>query len=281
MPQPSQCVCEYVLIRLAPDPVRGEHVNIGVALYAAEAGGFTGVRINPNFGVRARQLSPLFDPADLAGLEADLLERLRTAAPPWRSREYFLELAQETFSHCLQLTPPAAVLTLDPAAELDRLYRQYAAPLTAPETALQAGRRRRILRHLHRVFTEERVLAHLQRNLRAGEWLDAPDAFRFDFHYQAAGLRHLIQAMPLGGEEAPVKALCFTVGRLRAALGKLDVAAFSDDDPPAEEPDAPAPLLADPRRFHRSLLDDAGVRLLTLAQAPAEAARIRAALNLP
>lgn len=264
--------CEYVLIRVAPDPIRDEAVNIGVALYEPSAGGFAGVRISPDLR-RARQLSPLFEESDLAGLEADLMARLRAPvdAPPWRSREYFLQFAQESFSHALRMSPPAVVFTADPAAELDRLYQQYAAPIAAPATAAVTSARRSILRHLQRVFTEERILHRLERNARPGEWLGEPDTFRFDYHYQPNGTHHAIQAIPLVGDEAAIKELCFTVTRLRSRLGSLDVAGF----------DQPTPALsAQTADYHRGLLTDAGIRVMPLDQAPAEAARIRAALEI-
>ncbi|HEY7837245.1 MAG TPA: DUF3037 domain-containing protein [Terriglobales bacterium] len=269
--------CEFVLIRIAPDPIRNEAVNIGVALYDPAAGGFAGVRISPDLR-RLRQLSPLFEEGDLAGLEADLLARLQAPAAAeqfWRSREYFLQSAQESFSHAVQLSAPAVVLTADPAAELDRLYQQYAAPIAAPATAAVSSARRAILRHLQRVFTEERVLQRLGRNVRAGEWLGEPDAFRFDYHYQPNGVHHAIQAIPLSSDATAIKELCFTVTRLRSRLGGLgsglDVAGF---DQPA------AALSAQTAAYHRGLLTDAGVRIMPLAEAPAEAARIRAALGI-
>ena len=267
MPEAPLQACEYVLIRVAPDPIRHEHVNVGVALFAAGAAGaagFAGVRINPDLR-RARQLSPLFDPADLAGLEAELSARLRTAAPRWDSRDYLLQLAQESFSHSLQFTAPRAVLTADPAAELDRLYQAYAAPPPALERPLEAGARRRVLNHLQRVFTEEGVWHRLERNARPGEWLGEPDRFRFDLAYDPGGKRHVIQALPLGGDsEGAVKELCFTVERVRARLGFLAAAAFTPPLPP-------------PPGYHRGLLEYSAIRLLTLDQAAAEAARIRAA----
>ncbi|HVA63954.1 MAG TPA: DUF3037 domain-containing protein [Terriglobales bacterium] len=255
--------CEYVLIRLAPDPLRQEAVNIGVALYqSGSSGGFAGVRVSPDLR-RARQLSPLFEEDDLAGLEADLLARLRTASPAWLSREYFLQFAQESFSHCLQLSPPTAVLTLDPARELERLYHQYAAPPAVMRGEVEAGARQKILRHLQRVFSEERLLARLQRNARVGEWLGEADSFRFDYHYQPqGGPRHVIQALPLG-DDGPVREICYTVGRTRRRLGGLEAAAFVD---------------MAPSDFQGEMFGDAAVRVLTLEQAAEEAARIRAAL---
>lgn len=266
-------VCEYVLIRVAPDPIRDEAVNVGVALYHPVAGGFVGVRINPDWR-RVRQLSPLFDETDLAGLQEDLLSRLSGAEPHWLSREYLIGLSQESFSHSLQFTAPRAVLTRDPAAELDRLYENYAAGIRAA-AEVPAGRRRGILLHLEGVFRQERVLQHLNRRVAAADWLGAPDRFRFDFHYAGRDAApHFIQAVPLEDEGA-VKQLCFTVGRLREHLKALDVVSF-DDLQAAALPEPPQP---DDREYHRELLASVGVRALALEAAAGEAARIRAALG--
>ncbi|MGH9475203.1 MAG: DUF3037 domain-containing protein [Terriglobales bacterium] len=264
--------CQYVLIRLAPNPIRNEAITIGVALYEPRAGGFTGLRLRPNLDA-ARALSPRFDPAILSGLEQDLLSRLSTEQPAWLSRKYFLEQARETFSHTLRLSEPRAVLTADPAAALDRLYQQYAAPLSAVEEKAGEvrGARRRVLAHLRQVFAEESVLRHLRRNARAGEWLGTDDSFRFDFAYQKQGetrQQWVIQALPWATGEGAVKELCFTIERVRRHLGGLDVAAFHDDSPGGGA------------AYMATLMSEAGVRMLPLTEAPAEAARIRLALGL-
>ncbi len=261
MAEPALIACQYVLIRLAPSPIREEAVTIGVALFEPQMGGFTGVRVRPGE----------LDPA-LAGLEADLHARLSTAQPNWLSRSYFLEFARESFNHSLRLTDPCLVLTADPAAELDRLYAQYAAPLRpAAEAGPEVrGARRRVLTHLRRVFAEERVLRRLQPNFRAGEWLGSPDRFRFDFHYRGGGetsVHHVIQALPWSSDEGAVKELCFTVERVRRHLGRLDVAAFHDD---SASPEA---------AYFAALLSEADIRMLGLPEAAAEAARIRLIVN--
>ncbi|MGH9416284.1 MAG: DUF3037 domain-containing protein [Terriglobales bacterium] len=274
-------VCEYVLIRVAPDPIREEAVNVGVALYHAVEGGFVGVRINPDWR-RVRQLSPLFDEADLTGLQDDLLSHLRCAEPAWLSREYLIGLSQESFGHSLQFTAPKAVLTRDPAAELDRLYESYVAGIRSAQE-VSAGRRRGIVLYLEGIFRQERVLQHLGRRVGAADWLGAPDRYRFDFHYASrGGAPHFIQAVPLDDEGA-VKQLCFTVGRLRQRVADLDVASF-DDFPAVAPAAAPAELphlsLPEDCDYHRELLASAGVRALALEAAAGEAARIRAALGL-
>ncbi|HXE31942.1 MAG TPA: DUF3037 domain-containing protein [Terriglobales bacterium] len=265
------CACEFVLIRIAPDPIRNEAVNVGVALFQPEAGGFVGVRISPGWN-HVRRLAPAFDPGDLEGLEAALLERFQAAAPAWRSREYFLQLGLESFSHCLQISPPTAVLTRDPAQELDRLYHAYAAPAAEPEAIVAAGARQLIRNHLNRVFREERIYDKLYRGARASLWLREPDRFRFHYHYQPRpeDTCHVIQALPLGGEDGYVKDFCFTVQRLRARLGEFDAASF-EQSPPA---------VGEVRDYHLELLSGAGVRALGLDKAAEEAARIRHAFGM-
>lgn len=264
--------CEYVLIRVAPDPLRDEFVNIGVALYQPQAGGFSGVRVNRDWG-RGRHLSPQFEGTDLEGLEFDLSERFRSHSPAWLGREYFLMLAQESFSHCVQISSPKVVLTQDPAAELDHLYQQYAAPPAAgPHLAYaETPVRQRILHSLRQTFNEERVWAHLRHHVRASEWLGVPDSFRFDHGYEAAGRHHVIQAVELGGNEGPVKALCLTVQEVRRRKGRLEATAFAE-----AAAEAPEDLSA----YHAELMTAAEIRLLRLSQAAEEASRIRLALGI-
>lgn len=267
---------EYFLIRIAPDPVRNEYLNIGVALYDPQ-NSFAAVRLISDFQ-RVRCLFPGFDPADLKGLEDDLVQRLAAAgAERWLSREYLLEWAQECFAHALQLTPPNAVLTRDPAAEIEHLFRRYAAPPHAASGEdLRLSPRRMVLRHLQQVFDQERLTKHLQHNLRVSDLVPDPDPFRFDYHYKPNGMHHFIQAVALGSSNAAIRELGFTTGRLQHLLPSgLEVTAVVD----VAEPDTGSEILA-ARSFHEGLLREAGIQLVPLDQAHALAARIRQQLHL-
>jgi|GEM_PF-2372877 len=272
MPTSHLQSCEYVLIRIAPDPIRNEFVNIGVALFDAQAGGFVGVRIAPDLR-RVRQLSPLFEEEDLDGLEADLRRHLQAQAPAWNSREYLLQLSQECFSHGLQFSPPTGVLTADPAAELDRLFREFAAPIQPPRSH-ETSARSRILAHLERTFHEQGILQRLRHPVPASQWLGRGESMSFDYHYLDRERQDcLIQALPLGSNEMHVKAFCMTALRLRSKLSRLDVASFREE--------APSPAPGDDATIYQTeLLESAGVRVLPLAAAEEEAARIRERLGL-
>lgn len=269
---------EYFLIRIAPDPIRNESLNIGVALYDP-AGGFVGIRLVRDFQ-RIRCLFPGFDAADLAGLEEDLAQRLAAPGDPrWLSRNYLLEWAQECFANALQLTSPNAVLTRDPVAELEELYRRYAAP-PAPvaDTARAGGPRRLVLQRLQQVFEEERLLARLRRNQRIADLIADRDPFRFDFYYKPNGVHHFIQAVALGGSDAGIKELSFTAGRLQRLLrptGGVDITAVIDAAEEGQRDEVTAARL-----FHEELLRGAGIQLVPVDQARELAGRVKHDLHL-
>lgn len=259
--------CDFVLIRVAPDPIRHEFLNLGVALFQPGPGGFIGVRCNRDTR-RMHCLFPHFEVDDLVGLEAELQAKL---ADPGQ-RDYFVSLAQETFSHALAVSAPTRVLTDDPASELNRLFELYAAtPALAPPTERTLSPRRTVLQELELQFRQAAILEKLQRSVRMGEWLGDPDGYRADFFYKPNGTRHIIQALPLESDEGAIKTYCFTVGRIRASLNALDAVGVTTVGDPRD---------AARTRYHRDLLLNAGVRVLELSQIPEEAARIRVALNL-
>ena len=261
----ERTLCQYFLLRFAPDPVRHEALTVGVGLFDP-AGGFAEVRL-AHGDARLACLFPDAELPDLVSLERELRAVLRG-----EGRAAFLALAQETFSHALQITAPNPVLTADPAAELDLLFQQWAAPpRRAPGARREPGARRQLLRAIATAFDEERVLAHLQRDLTAATLGGDGDPFAFDFHYRPNGVHHLIQAVVLAGEPAAVKELGFTVTRLRSRLvahgSGLEVTGI------AREPAAGSAL-------HRELLAETGIALVALDAVPALAARVRRELRL-
>lgn len=266
----ERSLCRYFLVRFAPNPLRHEAITVGVGLFS-EREGFADVRLTHG-DARLGCLFPGAELPDLELLEADLRQQIQAAG-----RDAFLAQAQETFSHALQITAANPVLTTDPAAELQRLYRQWAAP-PAPRPGSSArapGARRRLLRQITTAFEEERVLAHLQRDLTAAGLGGGPDPFAFDFHYRPNGVHHLLQAVVLGGEPAALKELGYTVTRLRPRLRPrlraqglgLTVTGIASD------PAAGGAL-------DRELLAESEIELVGVAEVPELAARIRRDLGL-
>ena len=57
----TETVCNYAILRFMPDRVRGEFMNLGIALHAPRDGWF-GYRLLPDAGDRAKRVFPPLDP---------------------------------------------------------------------------------------------------------------------------------------------------------------------------------------------------------------------------
>jgi hypothetical protein len=124
-------VFEYALVRVVPRVERGEAINAGVIVYA-KAFRYLCTRIE----LDEERLLALDPRADVAAVRAALtaLARACTDGPlaerPLGERFRWLTAARSTI---VQPGPVHTGLTSDPAAELDRLFRQLV--LTTPRPA--------------------------------------------------------------------------------------------------------------------------------------------------
>ncbi len=299
MADPQLFACRYFLIRVAPDPVRHEFINIGVGLFQPD-GGFSGLKLIAD-DRRLRCLFPDFRlDSDLPELENHLRELIRNDPGAW------LEMAADKFSHGLTVSGAKTVLTADPAAELATLFRQYAEPPAAASGEERAQKpRRQILNTMHTVFEQSGILPHLSTQVRARQLAGGHDNFRFDYYYKPHGTHHLLQAVSAESPENEIKTLCFTVERLRRQLSHhqeqlhIDavhdaptlpsVGMFSLAATPVTEP---APSIAfsrshdagadsaSPWAEHAELLQSSGIQLVPLSSLPQLASRIRGELHL-
>ncbi len=266
--------CEYALIRVYPDPIRKEFLNIGVCLFD-RVGGFAEVRVVDNFR-RLRCLFPAFDFAVLRGLEHDLRSVLRGRQGAF-DPDHLFYLAGETFAQSLELSPRHGLLTADPAQALADLFARYVAnPPAAPGTERRAWSvRRGILAELRNAFAEEGILGadKLHQRVLPASFGAGPDPYRFDFHYRPNGVHNLIQALDLEDDTRGVRVLSSTVGSLRDEVGRkgLGLAAI------AVHSGAEDGGLAG---YHKEILAAARIGLHPVTAAGELAAHIRAELRL-
>jgi Protein of unknown function (DUF3037) len=117
-------VYEYALLRVIPDPERGESMNVGIVVYC-RALDYLGCRIHID-DERLRALSPDLDldgvksalkAVDSACCGGDVAGQAGTETPGRRFR--WLTAPR---SAIVQPGPVHAGLTTDPAAELERLH---------------------------------------------------------------------------------------------------------------------------------------------------------------
>jgi hypothetical protein len=136
-PEPFQ----YAIFRVVPDVERGERFNAGVILFCRQRG-FLAARVDLD-DRRLAALDPERDPA-LVRAHLDALVRIAAGEP---GAGHVAALDQSERFHWLvapssTIIQPSEVhtgLTTDPAAELDRLFRELV-PTPAPPRAPRSGR---------------------------------------------------------------------------------------------------------------------------------------------
>src|SRR5580692_7766240 len=161
MPEESLQLCAYHVVRYQPNLIRDEWVNIGVLLFIPEGGPAAG-------RVRQRWLE---EPADLARLrrlhpaaDEELLLRLpaefdRQFAGRELEAAAILEKFDDTLSNAVQLAPRKGLLSRDPDAELDRLFREQVEPLReARRAGAEIRTRSDVRRQAADYFRSEKIL---------------------------------------------------------------------------------------------------------------------------
>lgn len=264
---PSPRFCEYVVLQLAPDPIRNEAVNIGIALRETE-GDFVAVHVTPDFG-RVHCLFPAFETAHLTGLKESLEAALRRDPGAW------VHQAEETFSQSLRVGSFHGLATPDPANAARELYRRLVRPAVEtearPAAARGVGPRRRILARMRDWFEESNLLPQLRLACSAADLGIWRDPFRFDFYYRKrvpdGGHPHVfLQAVDLGGSAARIKELCFTVQSLRSHV-REGVEARAVHEPDFAE------------HLHGAYLREAGIQLIPLVEGARLVGRVGADLG--
>ena len=258
MPEQDLRTCAYRLVRYYPNLVRDEWINIGVLLWIPSDG------VNPE-RVRQRWLD---DPPDLLRLrrlhpsvDEELLLRLPAAfesefASRGTEPEAVLEKLDDTFANAVQLAPRKGLLSPDPDAELERLYREQIEPIREVRRTPSEVRSRGDVRHrAAEVFQSAKVLRFMQRGVRVAEYTTEGDPMRIDFAYRRNGTRGFVQALSLARDPGQAKLLAYTAGAIRERLPRSEFLAITEREP----------ARANGRdRFVSKVLEEADVRVMPL-----------------
>jgi len=256
MPEENLRPCAYHVVRYQPNLVRDEWVNIGVLL------------LDPATGrVRQRWLE---EPADFARLrrlhpaaDEELLVRLagafelEFAARADGGAEALLENLGQTLSNALELSPRKGLLAADLDAEIHRVFREQVEPLREPRRPEAEIRTRSELRaQAADFFRSERILALMQRGVRAAEFTYPGDPMRLDFSYRRNGTRGFVQAVPLARDPGQAKLLAYTAGVIRNKVEHAEFLAVTEREAARGNPRD---------QFVTGVLEETGIRVLPLA----------------
>jgi hypothetical protein len=228
----------YRVVRYTPNLVRDEWVNIGVIL---EDGAVAGTprrqaRLIEEAAelARVRRLHPAADEALLRGLAAEFDARL--AGDGNGGAGAYLRRLEDSLSNALQFSPQKAVLAEDFDAELDRLYQAHVSPPRGARGGLLENTRAWIRAKLSDVFRRHRVLAKMEKGVRAEEFTQPGDPLRIDYGYRTNGTRGFLHAISIARDPAQAKVLAYTAECIRARVPKTEFTAVVEMDPSRENP---------------------------------------------
>lgn len=231
--------CDFFLLRYVPDVVKGEFVNIGVALLEDSDGGFTGVRFVRDWR-RARGLDPEVDTELLEAYEEDLRRVLDSRLPevinyrgPMSRRDWLLAQMQQSFSGALDVTPMTAVLTESPQAELGKLAQTFLEPATRGHR-LPAGRRA-IYHAMRDAFEQAGVWQIMQKDIAVAKYTRKGDPLKIDCGYRPNGVIHLFHSLALATQVDAAKILAYSYSEMRRGLleaehATCDLTAITEDE---------------------------------------------------
>jgi hypothetical protein len=242
MPEETLQPCAYHVVRYQPNLIRDEWVNIGVLLFIPGNGPGNGPGEGPTAGrVRQRWLE---EPADLVRLrrlhpaaDEDLLLRLPTEfdrqfAGREMEAEAILQQFDETLSNAVQLAPRKGLLSRDPDAELDRLFREQVEPLRETRRGPAEIRTRGDVRaRAADFFRTEKILRLMQRGVRVEEFTAPGDPMRIDFSYRRNGTRGFVHSVALGRDPGQAKLLAYTAGAIRERVRHSEFLAVTEREP--------------------------------------------------
>jgi len=246
MPDETLQPCAYHVVRYQPNLIRDEWVNIGVLLFLPGLGPGQvpgqGLGEGPATGrVRQRWLE---EPADLARLrrlhpaaDEELLLRLpaefeRQFAGREMEAAAILEKFDDTLSNAVQLAPRKGLLSRDPDAELDRLFREQVEPLReARRGAVEIRTRSDVRARAADFFRTEKILRLMQRGVRVEEFTAPGDPMRIDFSYRRNGTRGFVHSVALGRDPGQAKLLAYTAGAIRERVPHSEFLAVTEREP--------------------------------------------------
>jgi hypothetical protein len=238
MPEETLKTCAYHVVRYQPNLIRDEWVNIGVLLFipgGSPGGAPGGGRIRqrwleePADLVRLRRLHPAADEELLLRLPAEFD---RQFAGREMEAAAILEKFDETLSNAVQLAPRKGLLSRDPDAELDRIFRDQVEPLREARRGVAEIRTRSDVRaRAADFFRTEKILRLMQRGVRVEEFTAAGDPMRIDFSYRRNGTRGFVHSVALGRDPGQAKLLAFTAGAIRDRVSHSEFLAVTEREP--------------------------------------------------
>jgi hypothetical protein len=118
----------------------------------------------------------------------------------------------------IDVAPTKAVLTEDPAKEMEVLTSMYLVPMERGERAQQRTGRVAIVSTMKEAFAKAGVLELMQRDLDVVKYTGAGDPFRIDFGYRVGNAMKMFHAVSVATNVDQALALAYRYSRVEVGM---------------------------------------------------------------
>jgi len=255
---------DLYLLRFVPHVLRDDFITVGFLLLESD-GGFADLRFTRDWGM-LRFVAPDVDFEWFEMVENEIRGKLETL----RRREDLMQLLNDRFGTLIDVAPAKAVLTADPAKEMDLLTSMYlSSPGRGERTQPRTGRGA-IVSLMREAFSEAGVLDFVQRDLDVVKYTGMGDPFRVDFGYRVGNTLKMLHALSVAVNVDQALAVAYRYSRIEAGMRRMQLqssfTAVVDEGMASRE---------EKTRFAIGMLEQSSVRVRPVKEAAEIASEIR------
>jgi Protein of unknown function (DUF3037) len=203
---------ELYLLRFLPHALRDDFVTVGLLLLESD-GGFAEIRFTRDW----RALQCVAPDVELEWFQI-VESEIRGGLESLRRREDLMELVNGKFGTMIDVAPTKAVLTNDPAKELEVLTSMYLVPMQRGERTQQRTGRVAIVNTMKLAFADAGVLELMQRDLDVVKYTGQGDPFRIDFGYRIGSAVKMFHAVSVAANVDQALALAYRYSRVESGM---------------------------------------------------------------
>ena len=259
---------ELHMLRFLPHPLRDDFVTVGLLLLESD-GGFAEVRFTRDWRM-LRYMAPDVELEWFEMVESEIRGRLGSL----RRREELLQFVNERFGMMIDVAPTKAVLTEDPAKEMEVLTSMYLVPMEPGERAQQRTGRVAIVSTIKEEFAKAGVLELIQRDLGVEKYTGPGDPFRIDFGYRVGNAVKMFHAVSVVANVDQALALAYRYSRVEAGMRQEQLQASL-----TAVVDQGMALQEERTRFAIGMLEQNSVRVRTVGEMAEVAGEVRRELR--
>src|SRR6202158_2747257 len=259
---------ELYLLRFLPHALRDDFVTVGLLLLESD-GGFAEGRFTRDW----RMLQCVAPDVELEWCEM-VESEIRGRPGNLRRREELLELINERFGTMIDVAPTKAVLTEDPAKEMEVLTSMYLVSMGRGERTQQRTGRVAIVSTMKEAFTKAGVLELMQRDMDVVKYTGQGDPFRIDFGYRVGNAVKMFHAVSVAANVDQALALAYRYSRVEAGMRREQLQASL-----TAVVDQGMALLEEKTRFAIGMLEQNSVRVRAVGEMAEIAGEVRRELR--